>query len=796
MTVTLDRTQLPVAARQKPDWAAYAALGVKSAAAGFRFADPTTGLTHCKLTDASSPSGGTSGINTPYSSAGLHVSGPWGAASDQYTLYVEDGTSGSGYLVDFQRGGGPSNVRRAGASNAWNSDLRGTFSYNAATPQIAYYANGLTLYRYNTATNALAASGNFPADFTALAAKAGVGGTQLQHVQTDINDRWFVFILGDAICAWDSQTAATDAIYVADFTATFGHDIDEPHFDKNGRYVLMVLASGRNVCYWDLQTDTFSDTLPTGTQWSHTEAMKGLFLGADAYTAFGYQQTYTPTPLSGGRAASPVAIDATKLASVLPDSQFGASVGGSHRSGQYVDQAATGTSQVAIIDVNAINGKVTPGAWSLNSGSIYQATFSYQYQQGTTGVNDVLQLASDGNTIAARLTPAASLAAMTAGSWFVSGTTVYVWRTDSASPDGTTHQVVVKVAQVCDDGIASVVMDGSDVRLAGHHYSFYNGYYTEPHTTQSRDGLLVVYGSNQGDKAHRTDVFVVEMPTTGASTADHLAVTTEPSASTQSGVAHAQQPAGVVQDSGNATVTSDTSTITATWVPDAGGVGVAAGTTSVVASAGVWTFVGTDLHVNAPLGETGHYTFTDSDGAVTGADSSTITITAEPVVPAGEPTTTALPGPVDWWRPQAQRAGLKVVVAPSPLLGTGGVVGVASNTVTVHIPVGRVRVAVLSLALDAMVAAAGSGTITVQVSKVTAAGVVSPLTSATSVKSDVVTAAGNIALPMLASVFDSTSGARVIDGTQGDFLRVDLVASSTISTQPQLRVVAELAVTG
>jgi hypothetical protein len=215
------------------------------------------------------------------------------------------------------------------------------------------------------------------------------------------------------------------------------------------------------------------------------------------------------------------------------------------------------------------------------------------------------------------------------------------------------------------------------------------------------------------------------------------------------------------------------------------GTGTLANATAVVAS-GLWAF--SALTVTGA----GSGTITFSDGALTTVTSATVTWGSSDPASA-----TTLPGIVDQFRPPTRRAGLRVVPSTSPLIGTGGLVAVASNTVSVHVPVGRVTVSILSLALDAMVAAVGSGAITVQVSKVTATGTVSAVTDAVSIKADVITAAGNIALPMRAAVFDGPSnGDRRIDGTTGDYLRVDITAAGTVTTQPQLRVVAELAVNG
>ncbi|MGN6205983.1 hypothetical protein [Humibacter sp.] len=149
----------------------------------------------------------------------------------------------------------------------------------------------------------------------------------------------------------------------------------------------------------------------------------------------------------------------------------------------------------------------------------------------------------------------------------------------------------------------------------------------------------------------------------------------------------------------------------------------------------------------------------------------------------------------DFFRPKvAQRNGIQPVLAHTQLIGTGGTVAVATSTVSVHIPVGRVKVSILSLAIDALVAAAGSGAITVQVFAVKG-GSATAITAATSLKNDVVTAAGNFALAITSTYFDGAGNAtRVIDGTSGDFIRVDIVAAGTVTTQPQCMIVAELAV--
>jgi hypothetical protein len=115
--------------------------------------------------------------------------------------------------------------------------------------------------------------------------------------------------------------------------------------------------------------------------------------------------------------------------------------------------------------------------------------------------------------------------------------------------------------------------------------------------------------------------------------ADHLTVTTQPSSPIASGAAHATQPAGNVVTSAGATVTGDTSTVTATLVVEIGSA-TPLGTLTVAAVAGNWSFAGHGLGATSTFGATAHWHFTD--GALTAVDSASFAITAAPL-PAPPP---------------------------------------------------------------------------------------------------------------------------------------------------------------
>jgi hypothetical protein len=243
-----DPTLLPVAARQLPPFESY---GGASLAAGLSYNDPVTGVRVWKATSASVPVANTQATHD-YSSGGLQVTRDWG--TNQHTILVN---VGSHYLVDFTRGAGFSNWRR---TPTVNSDLCFTFSFVPTTPQIAYYLTGTTLHRYDTRTNAVADSGNFPKSF------ASVTTSSLLWLQQDRNDQWFVMMPKDQslVIAWNSVTNATQIIHAT--------SIDEPHLDRDGRYVAILLGGAApDWQIYDLQTQSMGAPISKQT---HLESLR------------------------------------------------------------------------------------------------------------------------------------------------------------------------------------------------------------------------------------------------------------------------------------------------------------------------------------------------------------------------------------------------------------------------------------------------------------------------------------------------------------------------------------------
>lgn len=505
-------SQLPVAARQLPDWLAYAALNVPGLARGAVFVDPVTGQRTTKLASTTAPAANATGYDHPYSSGGYLVSKPWGSPASAYTLYLLADGSGAGYLQDYQLGVGLSGAARAAP---WGSDLRYTFSPIVGEETIAYYFDGAAkLHRYDTAAAVMAEAPTalFPSGGKDFSARAG-GAQQHQYLQVDVTGRYFVWMnqAGDTVFWWDAQTDTLRSLSETDLGAA----IDEPHMDRDGRYVYVKMSlyvSGLNQHLWDTATDTFSARF---AGLSHNDGLRNRCVGLDPND--GAHKVYTPAPLAGGRGASPVAAVGT-LTTIGTDSQITADDG--HRAGQW-DQGDVGALQYTLLSTDAPGSVPTLAAWVLDAGSVYKTTVTYRWEQALTKVGVVWQLNTAGTAITSKLTQAASRAAMVAGSWFldVDGVTLYVWRSDSAAPDGTTHQVLVQVPAMVHEALAYLRLDRGDLRILGHHYSFNppTDYFSSPRATVSPDGRFAVFTSNMGVSGGPKAPFVVEAPaaTTG-----------------------------------------------------------------------------------------------------------------------------------------------------------------------------------------------------------------------------------------------------------------------------------------
>lgn len=137
---------------------AYDALNVPAMSAGSSFSDPVTGVRTVKVTDARTPADTVTDTNwvTLYSSMGLQISQAWGPDNDRYTIIFNQPV-GNAHLADYKLGGTVTNYRKAPEGEGQTA-----FARSAGNERILYYVNGTHLNRYDTQTNSLANTGDFP----------------------------------------------------------------------------------------------------------------------------------------------------------------------------------------------------------------------------------------------------------------------------------------------------------------------------------------------------------------------------------------------------------------------------------------------------------------------------------------------------------------------------------------------------------------------------------------------------------------------------------------------------------
>jgi hypothetical protein len=316
-----DPTLLPPAAGQSIPNTTPAVAGGES------YLDPVSGVRVWRATSENYPCAGNTGFRYHDYGDTNQISHEWG---DGYqTILIR--TCGEYHLVDFKRGVGFTNWRKFAPGAQPDSDLSFIFSSNPATPRIAYVINNGSLIRYNTATNQVENTGNFPK--TAWGARAWLQG--------DINDIWFVANSASqtSSMAWNSQTNVSREKTIPNY--------DECHLENRGRYVLLI-NGGTGTVAWDLQTDIVRPFDPPTGRTFHMASPSGYFTSVDVDTGGGRTPYYRMDPATGTGVL------------IYDNAQFGYDYTAFHHSGNWVYQEAPDERQWFLISTYGAN---TSGAF-------------------------------------------------------------------------------------------------------------------------------------------------------------------------------------------------------------------------------------------------------------------------------------------------------------------------------------------------------------------------------------------------------------------------------------------------
>jgi uncharacterized protein YjdB len=251
-----DPTLLVAATGQHPAAFTYG----RTLAAGQTYVDPLTSVTVLKLTDASTPSAN-SGMYHGYSEGGPTISQPWTGTDGQTYYTAAVGT----WLVDINYATlQTKNWRHA---SFWG-ELGLAFSLDPATPRIAYIGNSTRVDRYNTATNQVENTGNWPWVLNAAA------GQYLDWLQVQLNDQWVagMFDSNHTVVAFRPSDGKQVSI-----TETDAGPIDEPHLDREFPYIYLSTNSTIQNKIVNLETGAYTNpTDPNGySDDAHAAPLRG-----------------------------------------------------------------------------------------------------------------------------------------------------------------------------------------------------------------------------------------------------------------------------------------------------------------------------------------------------------------------------------------------------------------------------------------------------------------------------------------------------------------------------------------
>jgi hypothetical protein len=317
-----DPTLLPLATGQPPPATTPTVAGGKS------YNDPVSGVRVWRATSPTYPCANNTELRQHDYGDTNQISHEWG---DGYqTLFLR--TCGEYHLVDFKRGVGFTNWRKFASGAHPDSDLSFVFSNNPATPQIAYSIHDGHLIRYNTATNRIENSGNFPR--RAWNARG--------WLQNDLTDTWFVANSAaqpSGCKAWNSQSNESREKTIPDY--------DECHLENRGRFVELNTGQGKDAI-WDLQTNQVKPFSPPTGHIFHMASPSGFFTSVDVNTGGGITPYYRLDPATG------------KGTLIYDNAKYGYDHSVFHHSGNWVHQDVPDEQQWFVISTY---GEKTGGAF-------------------------------------------------------------------------------------------------------------------------------------------------------------------------------------------------------------------------------------------------------------------------------------------------------------------------------------------------------------------------------------------------------------------------------------------------
>jgi hypothetical protein len=469
------------------------------------------------------PSGGSDkSIGMQYASAGPLISRAFGTSLDTYWVCISNplDAANANYVFKYQRGVGfiPGSMFTLPLAGA--DSLPIAFSnYSGDTAHIVYMTNkgSTTIHRYDCNAQAYASNAVFAGANASIAA----GGSRPGWLQTNWSGTHLVYMYAfDAPTFVCSLDMATGTITQHAPTTHF----NEPKVMKGTTKVVTfclggsVAPTGRS--FWFVAGNHVCAPDQSGSTQTHSNSGENTHYTFNADSSSMPIQVITPGTDPGSDGGAWGGSDTSKYGGGGTD----VTTDTDNHPCMSWNQTGAGTNEYFCSITNYANpgiagGKTTPGAWSVFSGSIYQSTVSFTsyYGNSSRGVTGVIVL-SGGNYVS-KLIGVGSTGAMTAGTFFWNGTTLYAWMADSSDPTG---KVQLRAQAKLQETMGYIKQDGTERRRLCFTYrndsnsdtGTGTGYYRDAYGNWSPDGLLAAWNCNFGVDAGPAYLMIAEVPST------------------------------------------------------------------------------------------------------------------------------------------------------------------------------------------------------------------------------------------------------------------------------------------
>lgn len=517
---------LPLNTTIGPDWSTFPGTGWSPSFVGGTnapYSDSTTGVQMRRCTDGVWPPTATYN-NFPYGTPGGYAGQPFdplgGANKNQYHVFFTTlsnpsgaGTTTGAFTMDYVLGQGIDRSTYQ-AVPLINSNAAGKLGFcwstRAGEQHIAYIFDTNTpasLHRWNAKTNAFETRGPFVGAQASLAlpGTANVGYATINWAGTHIQ---FLspFSGPTLVCVVDLDAGTL-------YTKAAG-GINEAKFCKGATPVVCYDFGGGGVKFWFPLSGNLTALVNTVSTATHSNATAATYCIFDDGSSSIPLHTFTTgtDPGSDGGAWNGVH-------TVLYNAGGGTQT---HDTDHHPQQGwiQPGGPEYYFIGVSATQSgrgnKTSANGWSIDSGSVYKTAVSYAAAYGTdsNGVRGVNYLPS-ATLYSGAPTLAANRGAMTAGTWFFSAGTCYVWMNDSSNPTGKVRLIGMDTLS---DSLGYVALDGSGRYRLCNSWRNSNtyGYDGDIYPNVSYDGKVVFYGCDFGQEygagGGRVDIVAVEVP--------------------------------------------------------------------------------------------------------------------------------------------------------------------------------------------------------------------------------------------------------------------------------------------